>query len=106
VGGQPFELSVGEGSSRTTTVPIGMRVRAVDHHGRPHRHAYVGTFVWQASSPAVGRRQQSSARYLRQALPVQRRRRTGAEHVRLEKANEITNGLVGGLKIVLTFTAC
>src|SRR3954466_11005444 len=65
---------------------------------------YVGTFVGQAVSPLL---EPKATRQVREYL-AKRYRYNAADERALnmfgsEKSNEITNGIVGGLKIVLTF---
>ena len=65
---------------------------------------YVGTFVWQAVSPML---EPKAQRQVREFL-AKRYRYNAADERALnmfgsEKTNEITDGIVGGLKIVLTF---
>jgi len=65
---------------------------------------YVGTFVWQAVSPLL---EPKAARQVREFF-AKRYHYNAADERALnmfgsEKTNEITNGIVGGLKIVLTF---
>ena len=65
---------------------------------------YVGTFVWQAVSPIL---EPKAQRQVREFL-AKRYRYNAADERALnmfgsEKTNEITNGIVGGLKLVLTF---
>jgi putative ABC transport system permease protein len=65
---------------------------------------YVGTFVWQAVSPIL---EPKAQRQVREFL-AKRYRYSAADDRALnmfgsEKTNEITSGIVGGLKIVLTF---
>lgn len=65
---------------------------------------YVGTFVWQAVTPIL---EPKAALQVREFL-AKRYRYNPADERALnmfgsEKTNEITNGIVGGLKIVLTF---
>ena len=65
---------------------------------------YVGTFVWQAVSPML---EPKAQRQVREYL-AKRYRYNAADERALnmfgsEKTNEIAGGIVGGLKIVLTF---
>src|SRR5947209_15937694 len=65
---------------------------------------YVGTFVWQAVSPMLEPKATTQVR----EFFGKRYRYNAADERALnmfgsEKTNEITNGIVGGLKIVLTF---
>src|SRR5437868_2334718 len=65
---------------------------------------YVGTFVWQAVTPVLEPRATQQVR----EFFAKRYRYNAADQRALnmfgsEKTNEITNGIVGGLKIVLTF---
>ncbi len=65
---------------------------------------YVGTFVWQAVSPMLEPKAQLQVR----EFFAKRYRYNPADDRALnmfgsDKTNEITNGIVGGLKIVLTF---
>src|SRR5258706_5763853 len=65
---------------------------------------YVGTFVWQAVSPMLEPKAQLQVR----EFFAKRYRYNPADDRALnmfgsEKTNEITNGIVGGLKIVFTF---
>ena len=108
VGGQPFEI-------------VGVMEEKVQlsNYQRPDKYClfipwttmgdladnrYVNTFVWQAISPAL---EPKATRQVREFL-AKRYRYNAADERALnmfgsEKANEITNGIVGGLKIVLTF---
>lgn len=65
---------------------------------------YVGTFVWQAVSPSLEAKAQKQ---VREFLANRYRYNPGDERAinmfGSEKTNEITNGIVGGLQIVLTF---
>ena len=65
---------------------------------------YVGTFVWQAVSPSL----EAKATLQVRDFFAKRYRYNAADERALnmfgsDKTNEITNGIVGGLKIVLTF---
>jgi putative ABC transport system permease protein len=65
---------------------------------------YVGTFVWQAVTPILEPKAQRQVR----DFFAKRYRYNPADERALnmfgsEKSNEITSGIVGGLKIVLTF---
>lgn len=65
---------------------------------------YVGTFVWQAVAPLLEPKAQQQVR----EFFAKRYRYNAADERALnmfgsEKTNEITSGIVGGLKIVLTF---
>jgi putative ABC transport system permease protein len=65
---------------------------------------YVGTFVWQAVSPLL---EPKATRQVREYL-AKRYRYNAADERALnmfgsEKSHEITDGIVGGLKLVLTF---
>jgi len=108
VGGQPFEI-------------VGVMEEKVQlsNYNRPDKYCifvpwttmgglsdtrYVGTFVWQAVSPMLEPR---ATRQVREFF-AKRYRYNAADERALnmfgsEKTNEITNGIVGGLKIVLTF---
>jgi putative ABC transport system permease protein len=108
VGGQPFEI-------------VGVMEEKVQlsNYNRPDKYCifipwttmsgltdtrYVGTFVWQAVSPLLEPR---ATRQVREFF-AKRYRYNAADERALnmfgsEKTNEITNGIVGGLKIVLTF---
>ena len=108
VGGQPFEV-------------VGVMEEKVQlsNYNRPDKYCvfipwttmggltdnrYVGTFVWQAVSPML---EPKATRQVRELLA--KRYRYDATDERAvtmfgsEKTNEITDGIVGGLKIVLTF---
>jgi putative ABC transport system permease protein len=65
---------------------------------------YVGTFVWQAVSPML---EPKATRQVRELLAKRYRYDASDERAVTmfgsEKTNEITDGIVGGLKIVLTF---
>jgi putative ABC transport system permease protein len=65
---------------------------------------YVGTFVWQAVSPALEPR---ATKQIREFLAVRYRYNPSDERAvnmfGSEKTNEITDSIVGGLQIVLTF---
>src|SRR2546425_3109719 len=65
---------------------------------------YVGTFVWQAVTPAL---EPKATRQVREFLGNRYRYNAADERAvnmfGSDKTNEITNGIVGGLKIVLTF---
>ncbi len=65
---------------------------------------YVGTFVWQAVSPSL---EQKATKQVREFLANRYRYNAIDERAvnmfGSDKTNEITNGIVGGLKIVLTF---
>jgi putative ABC transport system permease protein len=108
VGGQPFEI-------------VGVMEEKVQlsNYNRPDKYCvfipwttmgglsdnrYVGTFVWQAVSPMLEAKAQLQVR----DLIAKRYRYNPADERALnmfgsEKTNEITSGIVGGLKIVLTF---
>jgi putative ABC transport system permease protein len=108
VGGQPFEV-------------IGVMEEKVQlsNYNRPDKYCvfvpwttmdgltdtrYVGTFVWQAVSPLLEPKAQTQVR----EFLAKRYRFNAADQRALnmfgsEKTNEITNGIVGGLQIVLTF---
>jgi len=108
VGGQPFEI-------------VGVMEEKVQlsNYNRPDKYCvfipwttmgglsdnrYVGTFVWQATSPMLERKATLQVREF-----LAKRYRYVASDERAvnmfgsEKSNEITSGIVGGLKIVLTF---
>lgn len=108
VGGQPFEI-------------VGVMEEKVQlsNYNRPDKYCvfipwttmgglvdnrYVATFVWQAVSPML---EPKATRQVRELLA--KRYRYDASDERAvnmfgsEKTNEITDGIVGGLKIVLTF---
>jgi putative ABC transport system permease protein len=108
VGGQPFEI-------------VGVMEEKVQlsNYNRPDKYCvfipwttmgglvdnrYVATFVWQAVSPML---EPKATRQVRELLA--KRYRYDATDERAvnmfgsEKTNEITDGIVGGLKIVLTF---
>jgi putative ABC transport system permease protein len=108
VGGQPFEI-----------VGVGEEKVQLSNYNRPDKYCvfipwttmggltdnrYVGTFVWQAVSPIL---EPKATRQVRELLA--KRYRYDATDERAvnmfgsEKTNEITDGIVGGLKIVLTF---
>ncbi|HMF98408.1 MAG TPA: ABC transporter permease [Vicinamibacterales bacterium] len=108
IGGQPFEI-------------VGVMEEKVQlsNYNRPDKYCvfipwttmgglsdnrYVGTFVWQAVSPVLESKAQRQVR----ELIAKRYRYNPADERALnmfgsEKTNEITSGIVGGLKIVLTF---
>jgi putative ABC transport system permease protein len=108
VGGQPFEV-------------VGVMEEKVQlsNYNRPDKYCvfipwttmgglsdnrYVGTFVWQAVSPML---EPKAQRQVREFL-AKRYRYNPADERALnmfgsEKTQEITSGIVGGLKIVLTF---
>ncbi|HJZ74440.1 MAG TPA: ABC transporter permease [Vicinamibacterales bacterium] len=108
IGGQPFEI-------------VGVMEEKVQlsNYNRPDKYCvfipwttmgglsdnrYVGTFVWQAVSPMLELKAQLQVR----ELIAKRYRYNPADERALnmfgsEKTNEITSGIVGGLKIVLTF---
>jgi len=108
VGGQPFEI-------------VGVMEEKVQlsNYNRPDKYCvfipwttmgglsdtrYVGTFVWQAVSPILEPKAQRQVR----EFFAKRYRYNPADERALnmfgsEKTNEITNGIVGGLTIVLTF---
>src|SRR5258706_2212278 len=108
VGGQPFEI-------------VGVMEEKVQlaNYNRPDKYCifipwttmggltdnrYVGTFVWQAVSPVLEAKAQLQVR----DLVAKRYRYNPADERALnmfgsEKTQEITSGIVGGLKIVLTF---
>src|SRR5207237_8888992 len=108
VGGQPFEI-------------VGVMEEKVQlsNYNRPDKYCifipwttmggltdnrYVGTFVWQAVSPSLELKAQRQVR----DLLAKRYRYNPADERALnmfgsEKTQEITSGIVGGLKIVLTF---
>ena len=108
VGGQPFEI-------------VGVMEEKVQlsNYNRPDKYCvfipwttmggltdnrYVATFVWEAVSPML---EPKATRQVRELLA--KRYRYDASDERAvnmfgsEKTNEITDGIVGGLKIVLTF---
>jgi putative ABC transport system permease protein len=108
VGGQPFEI-------------VGVMEEKVQlsNYNRPDKYCifipwttmgglsdnrYVGTFVWQAVSPMLEPKAQLQVR----EFFAKRYRYNSADDRALnmfgsEKTHEITNGIVGGLQIVLTF---
>jgi putative ABC transport system permease protein len=108
IGGQPFEI-------------VGVMEEKVQlsNYNRPDKYCvfvpwttmgglsdnrYVGTFVWQAVSPML---EPKAQRQVREFL-ARRYRYDPADERALnmfgsEKTNEIASGIVGGLKIVLTF---
>ena len=108
IGGQPFEI-------------VGVMEEKVQlsNYNRPDKYCifvpwttmggltdnrYVGTFVWQAATPALEAKAQRQVR----ELIAKRYRYNPADERALnmfgsEKTQEITSGIVGGLKIVLTF---
>ena len=108
IGGQPFEI-------------VGVMEEKVQlsNYNRPDRYCvfvpwttmgglsdnrYVGTFVWQAVSPVL---EPKATLQVREFL-AKRYRYNPADERALnmfgsEKTQEITGGIVGGLKIVLTF---
>jgi len=108
IGGQPFDV-------------VGVMEEKVQlsNYNRPDRYCifipwttmgalsdntYVGTFVWQAVSPALEPR---AARQVREFLANRYRYNPADERAinmfGSEQANEVTNNIVGGLQIVLTF---
>jgi len=108
VGGQPFDI-------------VGVMEEKVQlsNYNRPDRYCvfipwttmsgltdtqYVGTFVWQAVTPAL---EPKATRQVREFLGNRYRYNAADERAvnmfGSDKTNEITNGIVGGLKIVLTF---
>ncbi len=108
VGGQPFEI-------------VGVMEEKVQlsNYNRPDKYCifipwttmgglsdnrYVGTFVWQAVSPIV---EPKATRQVREFLAKRYHYNAADERAvnmfGSEKTNEITDGIVGGLKIVLTF---
>jgi putative ABC transport system permease protein len=108
VGGQPFEI-------------VGVMEEKVQlsNYNRPDKYCifipwttmgglsdtkYVGTFVWQSVSPML---EAKATRQVREFF-AKRYRYNPADERALNmfgssKSNEITSGIVGGLKIVLTF---
>jgi len=108
IGGQPFEI-------------VGVMEEKVQlsNYNRPDKYCifipwttmggladnrYVGTFVWQAVSPALEAKAQRQVR----DLVAKRYRYNPADERALnmfgsEKTQEIASGITGGLKIVLTF---
>ena len=108
IGGQPFEI-------------VGVMEEKVQlsNYNRPDKYCvfipwttmggltdnrYVGTFVWQAVSPML---EPKATRQVREFL-AKRYRYNPADERALnmfgsEESNKITSGIVGGLKIVLTF---
>ncbi len=108
IGGQPFEI-------------VGVQEEKVQlsNYNRPDKYCifipwttmsalsdnrYVGTFVWQAMSPFVEAKAQKQVR----EFFAKRYRFNPADDRALnmfgsEKTHEITDGIVGGLTIVLTF---
>ena len=109
IGGQPFEV-VGVMEDKVQ----------LSNYNRPDKYCvfipwttmasladtrYVNTFVCQARRPdARAEGDGPGEGVARQAVPLQPGRRARAEHVRsVEKMQEITAGIVGGLKVVLTF---
>ncbi|HKB13085.1 MAG TPA: ABC transporter permease, partial [Vicinamibacterales bacterium] len=108
IGGQPFEI-------------VGVMEEKVQlsNYNRPDKYCvfvpwttmggltdnrYVNTFVWQAVSPMLEPKAQLQVR----ELIAKRYRYNPADERALnmfgsEKTNEIADGIVGGLKIVLTF---
>ena len=108
VGGQPFEI-------------VGVMEEKVQlsNYNRPDKYCifipwttmggladnrYVGTFVWQAVSPSM---EPKATRQVREFLAKRYRYNAADERAvnmfGSQKTNEITDGIVGGLKIVLTF---
>jgi len=108
VGGQPFDV-------------VGVMEEKVQlsNYNRPDKYCifipwttmggladnrYVGTFVWQAVSPTL---EPKATRQVRELLAKRYRYDASDERAVTmfgsEKTNEITDGIVGGLKIVLTF---
>jgi putative ABC transport system permease protein len=108
VGGQPFEI-------------VGVMEEKVQlsNYNRPDKYCifipwttmggladnrYVGTFVWQAVSPLM---EPKATRQVREFLAKRYRYNAADERAvnmfGSQKTNEITDGIVGGLKIVLTF---
>jgi putative ABC transport system permease protein len=108
VGGQPFDV-------------VGVMEEKVQlsNYNRPDKYCvfipwttmggltdnrYVGTFVWQAVSPML---EPKATRQVRELLAKRYRYDASDERAVTmfgsEKTNEITDGIVGGLKIVLTF---
>jgi putative ABC transport system permease protein len=65
---------------------------------------YVATFVWQAMSPFVEPKAQTQVReFLAKRYRYDPKDERAINMFGSEKTNEITDGIVGGLKIVLTF---
>jgi putative ABC transport system permease protein len=65
---------------------------------------YVNTFVWQAVSPILEPKAQAQVReFLGKRYRFNPTDQRALNMFGSEKTNEITNGIVGGLKIVLTF---
>jgi putative ABC transport system permease protein len=108
IAGQPFEV-----------VGIGQEKVQLSNYNRPDKYCifvpwttmgaltdtrYVGTFVWQAVSPRLEAR---ATRQVRELLANRYRyNATDERAVNMfgsDKTDEITNNIVGGLQIVLTF---
>ncbi len=108
IGGQPFEI-------------VGVMEEKVQlsNYNRPDKYCvfipwttmgglwdtrYVSTFVWQAVSPSL---EAKATKQVREFLAKRYRYNPVDERAvnmfGSDKTNEITNGIVGGLKIVLTF---
>jgi putative ABC transport system permease protein len=108
IGGQPFEI-------------VGVMEEKVQlsNYNRPDKYCifvpwttmsgltdtrYVNTFVWQATSPML---EPKATRQVREFFAKRYRYNPTDERALnmfgSEKTNEITSGIVGGLKIVLTF---
>jgi putative ABC transport system permease protein len=65
---------------------------------------YVSTFVWQAVSPMLEPKAQTQVReFLAKRYRYDPKDERAVNMFGSEKTNEITSGIVGGLKIVLTF---
>ena len=108
VGGQPFEI-------------VGVMEEKVQlsNYNRPDKYCvfipwttmgglsdnrYVGTFVWQAVSPMLEPKAQLQVRdLLAKRYPYNQADERALNMFGSEKTQEITSGIVGGLKIVLTF---
>src|SRR6266478_4152459 len=108
VGGQPFEI-------------VGVMEEKVQlsNYNRPDKYCvfipwttmsglsdnrYVGTFVWQAVTPMLEPKAQLQVReYLAKRYHYNAADERALNMFGSEKTQEITNGIVGGLKIVLTF---
>ncbi len=108
IGGQPFDI-------------VGVMEEKVQlsNYNRPDKYCifipwttmggltdnrYVGTFVWQAVSPTLEPRAQRQVReFFAKRYHYNATDERALNMFGSEKANEITSGIVGGLKIVLTF---
>jgi putative ABC transport system permease protein len=108
IGGQPFDV-----------IGVGRDKVQLSNYNRPDKYCifvpwttmggltdtqYVGTFVWQARSPMV---EPKATRQVREYLAARYRYSPNDDRALnmwgSAKSHEITDGIVGGLKIVLTF---